>query len=55
MAALSERVGERVRVPEEVRSVAADVRRQMEERTDKGRLIAFLGRWALGFRHRAVW
>ena len=41
MAALRERLGEGVRVPEEVRSVASDVRRQMEERTDKGRLIAF--------------
>ena len=41
MAALRERLGEGVRVPEEVRSVASDVRRQVEERTDKGRLIAF--------------
>ena len=41
LAALRERGGERVRVPEEVRAVAADVRRQMEERTDQGRLIAF--------------
>ena len=41
MAALRERLGERVRVPEEVRSVAADLRRQMNERTDKGRLTAF--------------
>ncbi len=41
MAALWERVGEEVRVPAEVRSVAADVRRQIEERTDTGRLVAF--------------
>ena len=41
VAALRERLGEGARVPEEVRSVAADVRRQMEERTDKGRLVAF--------------
>ena len=41
IAALRERCGERVRVPEEVRSVAADIRREMGERTDKGRLTAF--------------
>ena len=41
MAALWERVGEEVRVPAEVRSVAADVRRQIEERTDTGRLVPF--------------
>ena len=41
MAALRERQGERARVPEEVRSVAAGVLRQMGERTDEGRLIGF--------------
>ena len=41
IAALRERLGERVRVPEEVRSVAADVCKQMEERSDEGRLTAF--------------
>ena len=41
LAALRERAGEPVRVPEEVRSVAEDVRRRMEDRTDQGRLIAF--------------
>ena len=41
IAALRERLGERVRVPEEIRSVAADVCKQMEERSDEGRLTAF--------------
>ncbi len=41
VVALRERAGESVRVPEAVRSVAEDVRRYMEERTDQGRLVSF--------------
>ena len=41
VAALRERAGDLVRVPEEVGSVAEDVRRRMDERTDRGRLVAF--------------
>ena len=41
VVALRKRQGESVRVAEEVRLVAEDVCRQMEERADKGRLSAF--------------
>ena len=49
-----ERLGGRVRVPDESRSVAEDMRGRMDERAEAGRLTAFQGTGSLFGKQRTI-